>query len=91
MARFAVVFVLVIAGAVSPASANPTAYDVSALLRQRDVFADRFWGLLQAPVAPAAAPGVGNRLYDFAPMLRGPDPFANAFWGVGAPAQAGRP
>lgn len=90
MARFAVVLVLVVAGMVPPASANPTAYDVSALLRQRDAFADRFWGLLQGPVAPAPAPGAGNRLYDFAPMLRTPDPFATAFWGVGAPAQAPR-
>ena len=71
------------------AGANPTAYDVAAMLQQRDVFADRFWGLLQAPAAPVAAPGVGNRLYDFEQVIRRPDPFANAFWGVAAPAAPG--
>lgn len=73
-----------------PALANPTAYDVAPLLQQRDAFADRFWGLLQAPQAPAAASGGGNRLYDFAPVLRGADPFANAFWNATAPTPTAR-
>jgi hypothetical protein len=73
-----------------PAMANPTAYDVSPLLQQRDAFADRFWGLLQAPQAPTPAPGSSNRLYDFAPVLRGADPFANAFWNATAPTPTAR-
>ena len=76
--------------AAAPAFANPTAYDVAALLQQRDAFADRFWGLLQPPAAPAAEPGRSNRLYDFAPALRGADPFANAFWNATAPAPTAR-
>lgn len=67
--------------AITPARANPTAYNVAPLLQQRDAFADQFWGLLQGPVAPAQPPAAQGQLYDFRAILGQPDPFAQQFWG----------
>ncbi len=80
-------FVTALAGAAAnvvvaaAASANPTAYNVAPLLQARDAFADRFWGLLQGPVAPAQPPATQGQLYDFRQVLGQPDPFAQRFYG----------
>ncbi len=80
-------FVAALAGAaanvvaVVSASANPTAYNVAPLLQARDPFADRFWGLLQGPVAPPQPPGTAGLLYDFREVLGRPDLFAERFYG----------
>lgn len=67
------------------AAANPTAYNVAPLLQSRDAFADRFWGLLQGPVAPAQPPAAAGQLYDFRQVLGQPDPFAERFYGQAVP------
>ena len=84
-------FVAALAGAAAnvvvaaAASANPTAYNVAPLLQARDAFADRFWGLLQGPVAPVQPPATQGQLYDFRQVLGQPDPFAQRFYGQAIP------
>lgn len=85
-------FVAALAGAAAnvvvaaAAAANPTAYNVAPLLQTRDAFADRFWGVLQGPAAPAQPPAAAGQLYDFRQVLGQPDPFAQRFYGQAIPA-----